>query len=239
MSESHLNLLLLVDICQQKVYHKFMITKRFGAHLRTLRQAKRIGQRELARRVNIEASRLCRIEQGERPPPLNRLGALAQALDVDLSELLALIDGGRELDQALVRLPRENRITGKIISYAAGIAVLQAGKEVIDIASAAELTIHDEVTIALSPRAVFLALQLQQSSARNKFRGMITAIKYQKGTARIDIDCGSFPLVSVITARSATEMDLTVGKEVYAFFKATAVSVLTLQDRVNKIRGRY
>ncbi len=214
-----------------------MITKRFGENLRALRRAKGIGQRELARQVDIEASRLCRIEQDKRPPPLDRLGALAQALDVYVYELLAHIDGGRELDQSLMRPPRENRITGRILSYTTGIAILQVGKEVIDIASAAELTTHDEVTIALSPRAVTLALQSHRSSARNKFHGMIVAIEDRKGTARIEIDCGPFPLVSVITARSATEMNLAVGKKVYASFKATAVSVLTLQNQVDKIRG--
>ncbi|MCD5417760.1 TOBE domain-containing protein [Candidatus Bipolaricaulota bacterium] len=207
-----------------------MATKRFGENLRALRRIKGIGQRELARQVDIEASRLCRIEQDERPPPLDRLVALAQALDTDVYELLAHIDGGRELDQALVRPSRENRITGRIISYAAGIAILQAGKEVIDIASTVEPTTHDEITIALSPHAITLALQPHRSSARNQFHGMIKAIEHREGTARIDIDCGSFPLVSVITARSATEMDLAVGKEVYASFKATAVSLLTLQN---------
>jgi molybdopterin-binding protein len=42
---------------------------------------------------------------------------------------------------------------------------------------------------------------------------------------RIEADCG-FPLLGVVTKRSAEELNLNLGKKIYASFKATAVHVI-------------
>ncbi len=66
------------------------------------------------------------------------------------------------------------------------------------------------------------------SSARNTFSGPITRVVAGGLVVRVEIDCG-FPLIGVVTARSATEMGLAPGVELTADFKATAVHVL---DRI-------
>jgi molybdopterin-binding protein len=46
---------------------------------------------------------------------------------------------------------------------------------------------------------------------------------------RIEVDCG-VPLLGVLTAVSAQELDLTVGKQVFASFKATAIHIIKRGD---------
>jgi tungstate transport system ATP-binding protein len=43
--------------------------------------------------------------------------------------------------------------------------------------------------------------------------------------SRVEIDCG-FRLVALVTKISAEELDLQVGREVYATFKATGVHIM-------------
>jgi len=63
------------------------IEKRFGHHIRALREAKSISQEELAYRAGMHRTYLGGIERGERNPALKNISALAKALEVDISEL--------------------------------------------------------------------------------------------------------------------------------------------------------
>ena len=58
-----------------------------------------------------------------------------------------------------------------------------------------------------------------------RFRGKITRIAPAGPLIRIEMDCG-FPLLGVVTKRSAQELDLTSGRQVYASFKATAIHII-------------
>jgi transcriptional regulator with XRE-family HTH domain len=62
----------------------------FGQTVRSLRQAKSIGLRELARRVGISPTYLTQIEKDACPVPEERVVAFARALDQDSDEFLAL-----------------------------------------------------------------------------------------------------------------------------------------------------
>lgn len=64
-----------------------------------------------------------------------------------------------------------------------------------------------------------------QSSARNRFKGRVIAISALGPQYRIELDCG-FPLVCFVTKQAVEELDLDVGSEVGAVFKATAVHIL-------------
>jgi tungstate transport system ATP-binding protein len=63
------------------------------------------------------------------------------------------------------------------------------------------------------------------SSARNSFLGQISGVVSMGPLSRIEINCG-FRLVSLVTKRSAEELGLGKGKQVYATFKATGVHVI-------------
>jgi tungstate transport system ATP-binding protein len=64
-----------------------------------------------------------------------------------------------------------------------------------------------------------------RSSARNAFQGRISRVTTIGPLSRVETDCG-FRLISLVTKLSAEELDLQVGREVYATFKATAVHIM-------------
>jgi molybdopterin-binding protein len=70
---------------------------------------------------------------------------------------------------------------------------------------------------------VLIALEPHPSSARNQFRGRITELATLGALTRVTLDVASLPLVAALTTRSAQELGLAVGREVYASFKAMAV----------------
>jgi molybdopterin-binding protein len=70
---------------------------------------------------------------------------------------------------------------------------------------------------------ISLSTELTMSSVQNQFRGTITEIAPAGAISRVTLDASGTPLVAAITARSARELRLTVGAEVIAAFKATAV----------------
>ena len=63
------------------------IEKQFGDRIRALRVAKKLSQEEIAHRAGVHRTYLGGIERGERNPSLRNIAALAEALEVSLSEL--------------------------------------------------------------------------------------------------------------------------------------------------------
>ena len=58
-----------------------------GQRIKELRDAQRMGQRELARRAGINQGGLSMLETGERQPTYRVVKAIARALGVSLTEL--------------------------------------------------------------------------------------------------------------------------------------------------------
>jgi molybdopterin-binding protein len=78
---------------------------------------------------------------------------------------------------------------------------------------------YDDVTIMLpSPEKVC-------SSARNCLTGEVLKVFPIGSQVRVTVDCG-FPIVALVTRRSAEEMGLTKGTQVYASFKAVSTRVI-------------
>lgn len=61
------------------------------------------------------------------------------------------------------------------------------------------------------------------SSVRNQFRGTVRDLAPAGAITRVTVDVSGIPLVATVTTRSAQELQLAVGAEVIAAFKATAV----------------
>jgi molybdopterin-binding protein len=70
---------------------------------------------------------------------------------------------------------------------------------------------------------VSLSTELASSSVQNQFRGIIVEIVPAGALARVTVNASGTPIVAAVTARSVRELDLRVGKEVVAGFKAMAV----------------
>jgi molybdopterin-binding protein len=65
------------------------------------------------------------------------------------------------------------------------------------------------------------------SSARNRLRGIVTAVTRDAVMAQVDIQAGPFRIVSLMSRESADELDLKVGSVAIAVIKSTTVVVET------------
>ncbi len=83
----------------------------------------------------------------------------------------------------------------------------------------------ETVLVLVRPEDITLCMTRITSSARNSFASEVTRVTVTGPLARVEIDCG-FPLVALVTKRSAEEMGLVKGKPVFASFKATGVHVI-------------
>jgi transcriptional regulator with XRE-family HTH domain len=64
--------------------------ERFGAFIRREREAKEIGLREMAKRINVSATYLSKVERDEFAPPAeDKVKALAEVLGLNADDLLA------------------------------------------------------------------------------------------------------------------------------------------------------
>ncbi len=62
-------------------------------------------------------------------------------------------------------------------------------------------------------------------SARNRFPGIVTAIKKDAVMAQVDMQCGPFRVVSLLSAEAVDEMRLEVGSVTTAVIKSTNVII--------------
>lgn len=95
--------------------------RRFGAHVRALREARKLTQEALAERADLSVDAIRRIERGAFSPSLNTVDGLAKGLEVSLASLFATFDRGRRDDVAEVadylatRNPREVRTVWRVM----------------------------------------------------------------------------------------------------------------------------
>lgn len=118
----------------------------------------------------------------------------------------------------------ENILDGLVTGNQEGLVTIDIGGRAT-MEAIANLTIGDEAIVCIRAEEVTLTSAESPSSARNRFRGEIVRLVPMGPVARVEIDCG-FPLVAVVTMRSAEEMEMQEGKRVHASFKASGVHVV-------------
>jgi molybdopterin-binding protein len=69
------------------------------------------------------------------------------------------------------------------------------------------------------------------TSARNRLQGIIVAVKRDEVMAQIDLACGPYRIVSLMSREAADELDLKPGDQATAVVKATTVIVETRTTR--------
>ncbi len=67
-------------------------------------------------------------------------------------------------------------------------------------------------------------------SARNRFTGIVTAVKTDAVMAQVDLQCGPFRVVSLMSSEAVAELGLEVGSVATAVVKATTVIVETAPE---------
>ena len=120
----------------------------------------------------------------------------------------------------------ENIIEGIITSSEEGIATIKVDGAVIEAVS--NYAVGERVSVCIRPEDITLALSKATSSARNSLIGKTARVVSAGSLTRVELDCG-FPLVVLITKRSAEELNLEGKKKVYATFKATGAHIIKRQ----------
>jgi len=92
-----------------------------------------------------------------------------------------------------------------------------AGHRVVDGAELAEFAADQHHR---PPQAV-----TGSASARNRFRGLVTRVIRDGVMAQVEMQCGPFRVVSLMSREAADELDLRPGVVALASVKATAVVI--------------
>jgi len=117
----------------------------------------------------------------------------------------------------------ENIIDGIVKSNEGETAAIDVNGRIIE--TVTDFQAGEEVSVCMRPEDITVALSKLSSSARNCLAGKVTWTVSTGPLCRVEIDCG-FPLVALVTKRSAEEMGLKKGTEVYATFKAVSIHVI-------------
>jgi molybdopterin-binding protein len=70
-----------------------------------------------------------------------------------------------------------------------------------------------------------------ERSARNRFVGLVTDIVIDKVAAQVELQCGPYRIVSLMTSEAVRELKLELGSVAVAVVKATTVIIETPQER--------
>ncbi|MBD8060369.1 TOBE domain-containing protein [Cellulomonas sp. JH27-2] len=105
----------------------------------------------------------------------------------------------------------------------------------IDAGALAADTSSSRTTIAGADLAAFAVERSRRpddpdaghSSARNRFVGLVTAITADTVMAQVELQCGPFRVVSLMSSEAVRELGLEVGSRAAAVVKATTVVVET------------
>lgn len=95
-----------------------------------------------------------------------------------------------------------------------------AGRKVVD---GAELAAFASAKFGAAPKDPLDVA----SSARNRFAGIVTKVVSDKVMAQVEMQCGPFTVVSLMSADAVRELELEPGSVAVAVVKATTVIVET------------
>jgi molybdopterin-binding protein len=101
-------------------------------------------------------------------------------------------------------------------------------------ASSASPTTIDGAELAAHAQEIATAPELGRpvaESARNRFTGLVTRVVKDSVMAQVDLQCGPFRVVSLMSAEAATELQLEPGVLAVASVKSTHVVVEVPADR--------
>jgi len=96
----------------------------------------------------------------------------------------------------------------------------QAGRMVIPGRALAEFAVSHSAVAPKDPTGV-------ASSARNRLTGLVTKVVTDEVMAQVEMQCGPFTIVSLMSADAARELQLEPGRVAVAVVKATTVIVET------------
>ena len=116
-----------------------------------------------------------------------------------------------------------NMLSGVVVSRDDDLVTIDVNGTSVEAIS--DRATGDAVYVLVRPEDITLRLSRVQTSARNALEGPIARMSPLGTLVRIEVDCG-FPLLVLLTRRSVEDLDLSVGRHVFASFKATAIHII-------------
>jgi tungstate transport system ATP-binding protein len=120
----------------------------------------------------------------------------------------------------------ENIIPGVVSGTNNEVMAIRSSNVILE--AVGQLPAGSNVFICLRPEDITLYSadeEIRPSTARNRLLCQITGMFNQGSLIRIEMDAG-IKLISLVTRPSVEELELKVGKNVYAVFKASAIHLL-------------
>jgi molybdopterin-binding protein len=94
-----------------------------------------------------------------------------------------------------------------------------AGRKTVD-GYAVAMVARDHASVPQPPSGV-------ASSARNRFVGLVTDLKVDNVMAQVELQCGPFRIVSLLSSEAVADLGLELGSPAVAVIKSTNVVVET------------
>lgn len=99
----------------------------------------------------------------------------------------------------------------------------EAGRKSVD-GYAVALVARGQASVPQPPSGV-------ASSARNRFVGLVTGLKVDTVMAQVEVQCGPFRVVSLMSSEAVADLGLELGSPAVAVIKSTNVVVEIHQER--------
>ena len=109
-----------------------------------------------------------------------------------------------------------------------GTMVCEAGERALETPLADGCAVGDAVTVGVRASDIILAAgPLPQSSARNTWAGVVSAVELRPPGYEVALDCAGIVLRCHITGASLDAMDIAPGQPLWAIFKASSCFLLS------------
>ncbi|QEF94437.1 TOBE domain-containing protein [Methanothermobacter sp. KEPCO-1] len=133
-----------------------------------------------------------------------------------------------KLKRALERQISSNEIRGTVEEISGDGSRIRVGNSLMEAPMVEGLSPGDEVILLVDPEDIVLMGERYDTSMRNIIPGTVTGLELDGDTVTVRINAGDIKLKTRITRESQRKMKLNPGSDVYAGFKAVAVTVLKI-----------
>jgi tungstate transport system ATP-binding protein len=118
----------------------------------------------------------------------------------------------------------ENMLPGTVINHQDKLLTVDLRGNHIQAVSN-NIVDSNAVYVLIRPEDITFSLSENVTSARNMLKGVIIRLTPVGALMRLEVDCG-FSLLGLLTRSSADDLELEIGKNIYASFKVTATHVI-------------
>jgi tungstate transport system ATP-binding protein len=117
----------------------------------------------------------------------------------------------------------ENILSGVVVGKEGELTKIKINGCIINTVN--NFDVGEKVYILIRPEVIVFSLSADATSARNVLKGKVNSITTVGHMVRLEVDCG-FSLLGTITKHAAQDLNIAIGTELYAAFKATSIHTI-------------